>query len=263
MRRPLLAILITACIILLIISFLKNLSGMSTITVAFALALSYYLYQSDDTREGSYQSNYEGGVDTEINPLEDLSTDELIQKAGLPKQYHGLKFENKHGYDEVSVGIVPISLDKTKVLLTQAKSGFWGFSKGHPDVNEDEKSAAVRENKEEIGLISKKSDLFGEFKLEDKMDIDEKMLRRHLIKMIQKEEEPHVNKIGESKRLMIFFAMYTNPENNPPSKTGEITVDKSEIMNSKWVSWDEAKELMKSSNSNQIVVLENVLKSIS
>ena len=184
----------------------------------------------------------------EPSDLESLSLDELIKKAGDPKKY------DRIGYDEVSVGLVPIDeKNHNMVLLTKSKSGFWGFSKGHPDEGEDEKSGAIRENEEEIGLKVKEKDLWGEFTLEDNMEIDEKMLRRHLIKMIGKKEQPHVNKVGTSKRLMVFFGVYVSNSQN-------LKMDESEVLGIKWCTIDEAKQMMKDSKSNQLKVLEDVVE---
>lgn len=192
-------------------------------------------------------SMLKSGSNEPVN-LDDLPLDELIKKAGEPKKYERI------GYDEVSVGLVPIDeKNHDMVLLTKSKSGFWGFSKGHPDDGEDEKTGAIRENKEEIGLKVKEKDLWGEFTLEDNMEIDEKMLRRHLIKMIGKKEQPHVNKVGTSKRLMVFFGVYV-------SNSQKLKVDDSEVIGIKWCTVDEAKQMMTESKSNQIKILEDVIE---
>lgn len=185
---------------------------------------------------------------TNMENLESLSLDELIKKAGEPKKY------DRAGYDEVSVGLVPIDeKNHDMVLLTKSKSGFWGFAKGHPDDGEDEKTGAIRENKEEIGLKVKETDLWGEFTLEDNVEIDEKMLRRHLIKMIGKKEQPHVNKVGTSKRLMVFFGVYV-------SNSQKLKIDDSEVVGVVWRTIEEAKQMMKDSGSNQIKILEDVIE---
>lgn len=53
-----------------------------------------------------------------------------------------------------SFGIIPLRKnDHFQVLLVKNKNGnFWGFPKGHPNIGEDELTAATREFKEETNL---------------------------------------------------------------------------------------------------------------
>lgn len=155
-------------------------------------------------------------------------------------------------YDEVSVGVVPISLDGTKVLITQAKSGPYGFAKGHMNDGESEKQGAVRENKEEIGIDISVEDLRDRITMEYTFMVTKDMLVKHLAKMKARGEKPHVNKAGPSKRLLAFYIARI-PE-NPPQP------DMDEVLDCKWVTWDEAEEYMlgkkghKESNQLQILL---------
>ncbi|TXG79915.1 MAG: NUDIX domain-containing protein [Spirochaetes bacterium] len=172
---------------------------------------------------------------------------DLIKKAGPKKQY------GRPGYDEISYGLVPISKDKTKVLITKSKSGFWGFAKGHPDEGESEKATAIRENIEEIGIKVGIDELMEEITMEDNMNISEEQLMKHLKKMIEKGESPHVNSVGLSKRLLVFYP-FIDSENQIPE------IDNNEVLDSKWCTWEDAEKLMKETKSNQIEILKKAKK---
>lgn len=169
---------------------------------------------------------------------------------------------NEKKYDEISYGIVPVSKDHKFVLITQAKSGPWGFAKGHGDDGEDGIETAIRENKEEIGIEISKDDLIddGEFTadLEYTFDVTPEMLEKHLKKMAEKGEKPHVAKAGPSHRLLRFYvALIEKIEPSP---------DKDEVLDSKWVSWDEAIKIMKGKagypESNQLTILQQAQKRV-
>lgn len=187
--------------------------------------------------------------------LNQLPLDELIKRAGPTKA------KTREGYDDVSIGIIPVFVDtangETYVLIAQSKmltptgKNPWGFAKGHVDSGENEKEAAVRENREELGLDIDSSLLSDEITMEDNLMIDEPKLRKHLIKMIERGEEPHINQVGQMKRLIAFFVARL-PEKSEPKP------DVSEILDARWVSLEEAENMMKESDSNQLQILESL-----
>ncbi|MEI8124705.1 MAG: NUDIX domain-containing protein [Parachlamydiaceae bacterium] len=56
---------------------------------------------------------------------------------------------------EISYGIIPLCLMEGEwhaLLVQHASSKYWGFPKGHPETDEDPRTAAIRELKEETNL---------------------------------------------------------------------------------------------------------------
>jgi len=53
---------------------------------------------------------------------------------------------------EESAGVIPVHKASGDILLIRHLAGHWGFPKGHIEIGENTKQAALRELKEETGL---------------------------------------------------------------------------------------------------------------
>jgi len=167
-------------------------------------------------------------------------------------------------YDEISCGLVLVSKDKDKVCVVQANSGPFGFPKGHVDKlpngeMETYQQAAKRETMEEIGVDAPEDSIQSdELRMTYIFDVTPEMLAKHLAKMEKLGQKPHVTKAGPSNRLLVFFVAYVEPK--------DFAIQETEVKGAKWVSWDEAEELMKGTDeipkSNQITILELARKKV-
>lgn len=100
-----------------------------------------------------------------------------------------------------------IIIKNRKVLLVYEKNrNFWGFPKGHMEEGENEIQTARREVKEEVGL---------------EVEIDEE--KRYILNYIIRDEI--------DKTTVLYMAR---------PKSEKITMQESEIENTKWCNFDEA-----------------------
>ena len=100
-----------------------------------------------------------------------------------------------------------IIIKNRKVLLVYEKNrNFWGFPKGHMEEGENEIQTARREVKEEVGL---------------EVEIDEE--KRYILNYIIRDEI--------DKTTVLYMAR---------PKSEKITMQESEIENTKWCDFDEA-----------------------
>ena len=122
---------------------------------------------------------------------------------------------------EVACGC--IIFDKEgKVLVIHQKGGdFWGFPKGHIDEGETELETALREVKEEVGL--------------DVNIIDIKY--RYVLNYIIKEKEVD--------KTTILYLASTKEDKN------DTIIQEAEVADSKWLSVDEAYELLTYDDSKE------------
>lgn len=239
--------IVYSSIVVLIICIIANLiyPGAGILTLVAVLGVAFF-------RNMSLEPAKVGGNDELTEAiLESKSLEELIKLAGPPKATTRL------GYDDVSVGLIPMS--DNLVLICQSKvktptgKNPWGFAKGHVEPDETEREAANRENLEELGLDFSGYPSKGEITMEDNLQIDESRLRKHLTKMILRKEAPHVNRVGVSRRLLVFF-----PIQVLPSGVKEPKIDQSEVLDAKWVSIEAARQMMIDSDSNQIELLDKI-----
>jgi len=115
---------------------------------------------------------------------------------------------------EVSYGIIPVSSDKTQVLMMLQRNGeFWGFPKGHPQGTENEKQAAERELFEEVGI-----------QVKEYLDISP--LKQHY--QFQRGDET------VDKTVYFFTAIVI----------GKLSISKNEVIEAKWVPVEDAAVLM-------------------
>jgi ADP-ribose pyrophosphatase YjhB (NUDIX family) len=117
--------------------------------------------------------------------------------------------------EEVCYGVVP--LKKTLkgydiLLLKHQKGSYWGFPKGHQNPNEPPRKAALRELKEETNLECVK-------------DFDQ----------IFSEEYTFTRDNQTVHKLVFYFLMECS---------GEVQIQKEEIADAKWMSFEEAKNLL-------------------
>lgn len=112
----------------------------------------------------------------------------------------------------------------SKVLIVYEKGPkFWGFPKGHVEVGETEIQTALREVKEEVGL--------------DVKILDEKY--RYAINYII--EDKHVNKTS------VFYLAETVDDDI------KIINQEAEIEDSKWVTVDEAFDILTFDNNKEVL----------
>ncbi len=117
-----------------------------------------------------------------------------------------------------------IIIENDKVLLIKQHQGFWGFPKGHVEINETEKETAIREVKEETNL-----------------DVEIISDKRYTTNYIVKD--------NVEKEVVFFLAKKTG---------GYIKPQEEEVSSIKWCSIDEALETITFDNLREI--LKKVLK---
>lgn len=101
-----------------------------------------------------------------------------------------------------------IIIEDNKVLVVQQKAGHWGFPKGHVEGDETEEETAIREIKEELNI---------------EVEIDKS---KRYVTEYEKEK-------GTLKQVVLFIAKRSG---------GETKIQESEIMNVKWLPFQEALE---------------------
>jgi len=159
----------------------------------------------------------------------------------------------RHG--EESCGIIPIRKTNQglKILLVKEdhfnKGIKWGFPKGCREPGEKQKNTAIRETYEEVHLKFRESQLKTRITIRYEYLVTKKQYDKHL-KELRKGEKPYLSQ-GKIKRKIVLFPAIT--------KQVRVIPQKSEIKGYRWVSFSEAKELMKGSRQEP-ALLELVKK---
>ena len=122
---------------------------------------------------------------------------------------------------EVACGCIIFNKRGNVLLIHQKGGDFWGFPKGHVDEGETEFQTALREVKEEVGL--------------DVNIIDEKY--RYVLNYYIKEKDV-------DKTTILYLASVKENEEN-------TTIQEAEVEDSKWLSTDEAYELLTYDDSKE------------
>jgi|SRR3989344_656926 len=126
--------------------------------------------------------------------------------------------------EEKSYGIVVVLRDSEDMfLLLQHIAGHWGFPKGHKDGNETIKETALRELKEESGIV-------------DCEIIDSPM--------ISEEYTYEYNKNTHHKIVQYLVGFVKNKN---------ISIQKGEIADYKWAKYDEALEILTYGNNKEVL----------
>jgi bis(5'-nucleosidyl)-tetraphosphatase len=114
-----------------------------------------------------------------------------------------------------SCGIIPLKQtgESWLVFMVRHRAGHWGFPKGHPEVGEREEETAARELQEETGL-----------------DI------ARLFDVSPISEDYWFTREGNRtfKRVVYFLALVQ----------GEVVLQEEEVSDGRWVSFEEAEELL-------------------
>jgi len=113
-----------------------------------------------------------------------------------------------------SYGIIPIyqnSDGKSEYLVVQNHGGFWGFPKGRPENGETPEQTASREAYEETGIT-----------------VTDSVLKSSI-------EYSYIMNSGQ-KKIVTLFPVYVDSQN--------VKLQNKELQNFKWVSLDEALELI-------------------
>ncbi len=115
-----------------------------------------------------------------------------------------------------SFGIIPFRTTQQGIefLLVHQQKGHWGFPKGHAEQNETPIEAALRECKEETGLASIEGN-------------EEKAFREHYVFV---HDGIHV-----FKTITYFLGRVSK---------GRISIQKEEIQDYRWASYEEAMQLL-------------------
>jgi 8-oxo-dGTP pyrophosphatase MutT (NUDIX family) len=127
---------------------------------------------------------------------------------------------------EFSAGAIIFRKEKTKflfLLIYSRRNKIWGFPKGHLEPNESEKEAALREIEEETGLRQ----------VEFIPDFREETVYNTISK-----RPPFAGQVIE-KHAVYFLAQ---------NKSSEITVDKEEIADFRWLSLSRAEDTLELDN---------------
>ncbi|MCR5186447.1 MAG: NUDIX domain-containing protein [Clostridia bacterium] len=122
---------------------------------------------------------------------------------------------------EVACGCIIFDKNKNVLLIHQISGDFWGFPKGHVEEGETELQTALREVKEEVGL--------------DVEITDEKF--RYVLNYIIKAEDV-------DKTTILYLA-------KPKEENASIKVQETEVAESKWVTVEEAYELLTFDDSKE------------
>jgi ADP-ribose pyrophosphatase YjhB (NUDIX family) len=80
------------------------------------------------------------------------------------------KYDNKNNFfvknapkNRKKSGVFVYTSDKKKILLVQSRGKYWGPPKGTLEENEDWETCAIRELKEESGIVLKNTDVLNRF----------------------------------------------------------------------------------------------------
>jgi len=133
-----------------------------------------------------------------------------------------------HNIKDKSFGIVPVLKVKNKYLflLIQHVFGHWAFPKGHPKKNENPIDTAKRELYEETGLTN--------ISISENISFEERYSFEQDDKKIEK-------------TVIYFLGFIDKPEINIPDKF------KSEILDAKWTTYDEAIKLLTYKETREIL----------
>ncbi len=132
---------------------------------------------------------------------------------------------------EFSAGAVIFRKEKTKflfLLIYSRSNKIWGFPKGHLEQNEAEKEAALREIEEETGL--RQVEFIPNFR--------EEMVYNTISK-----RPPFAGQVIE-KHAVYFLAQ---------TSSSEITVDKEEIADFRWLSLSRAEDILELDNLRSLL----------
>jgi 8-oxo-dGTP pyrophosphatase MutT (NUDIX family) len=139
---------------------------------------------------------------------------------------------------EISVGTILFNLWDSKVLLIQGLNKFFGFPKGHIEVDETEHQTMIRELHEETNIDLSQI----KYKI-----IDDKMVQSfYLNKKYYQDGPKHVNRIN------IFYITLINEDPN----SIKLKKNENEILKLGWFTFENAKKYLINSNSNQLEFLE-------
>jgi len=136
---------------------------------------------------------------------------------------------------DVSYGIIPLKKYQNgwQVFIVQHKKGnHFGFPKGHANISETEKEAALRELKEETNL---------------------EVLRFLAEKPLMEHYTFHENSKIISKKVYYYLA----------EVKGDFKIDLNEIIDGKWVDINLAKDILTHEASKKIAIqVENILQNL-
>ncbi|MBP6884049.1 MAG: NUDIX domain-containing protein [Candidatus Pacebacteria bacterium] len=121
-----------------------------------------------------------------------------------------------------SYGVIPVH--NGKFLLLKQNKGHWGFPKGHKEGNETDEECALRELKEESGIAN--------CVLSDFPPISEDYY-------LVDEGKPDWHKVVK------FFIGFIESD--------EVTIQREEIMDYKWATYEEALETLTYENNKKVL----------
>ncbi len=137
---------------------------------------------------------------------------------------------------ELSCGLAIIC--GNRVLLEQTEKGFWGFPMGHLDDNETCKQAAIRETKEEVGIVITEDKIIDKcFENIIKKRWTVERLQEHIQWAREHSERPFWNRPGIVNRKYCIYIARVEEELKPK-------LNPDEALAAKWVSFSEAIELL-------------------
>lgn len=128
---------------------------------------------------------------------------------------------------EYSAGAVVFTIadDNIKYVIIRSRQGYYGFPKGHIERGEDEKTAALREVFEEVGL---RVELLDGFRADD--------------------EHPIPSKRNVMKHIVYFAAQYSDQD---------IRYQRKELLGARLMSFDEAMSSFQFEGSKRILKQAN------
>ena len=128
---------------------------------------------------------------------------------------------------EHSAGAVVFTIvdDNIKYVIIRSRQGYFGFPKGHIERGEDEKTAALREVFEEVGL---RVELLDGFRIED--------------------EHPIPSKRNVMKNIVYFAAQYSEQD---------IKYQRKELSGARLMTFDEAMSSFQFEGSKRILTKAN------
>ena len=233
------AVLILMVMVLILATEGRDMSSLCQMLCAGIVGVTVYLFQSCND-ESYYQNKYEGGAaakkkTAKKDPKKAAAKKSDKKPVKKTTKKAAAKKDTKPGKAElVSAGLVPVSKDGKKVLVTQTKSGMWTFVRGHMEGSKKPEDIAMAANNENLGLSVKSADLKEKMTREYSFDVSEESYKRHIERMKRQKKKPQISGPGTQHRQQVYYVTVVDEK--------EPKVNKDALRDAKWMTWADAEK---------------------